>query len=136
MLPEMDDMIHPILFGNLDGVIGAAIVNDEDFNQINTCQMSWKSLQGLRQGIGLVKTGYLDNELHRGWHGLFDKYQKLPHQKYTIRLLRANGNQYHAGFDNPYPKRESSNHLLISGNSIEYPDWIDNSYEVLEPEIR
>lgn len=68
----VDDMVDTMFDGDVNGIIGTAVIDNEDENFINTGQLAREVGQCFGQGIGFIETGNLDNEFHRvdcsvGW---------------------------------------------------------------------
>ena len=59
-----NDIIDPCFPGDLGRAVGAAIINDQNPDLINTVNVSWNIRNGLPQGLFFVETRNLDDELH------------------------------------------------------------------------
>ena len=62
-----NDVVGPALAGNLGRTVGTAIVDDEDFNDIDTLDMFRNVREGCRQRGFFIEAGYLDDQFHVMW---------------------------------------------------------------------
>ncbi len=59
------DMVHAPHARDLCRIVGAAVVDDEDFDRVDTVDLAGQGRERRGEVFGLVQTGNLDDELHR-----------------------------------------------------------------------
>jgi len=63
---KVDDVVYTALFGNLDSIICAAVVDDKPLYRIETFDLSWQCPKCNGKCFGLIVTGDLDDKFHKG----------------------------------------------------------------------